>query len=216
MQADEVETWHLGDDATFMPGAPFLVEDRQIDPGEAPAEPRTPDHVRHLERATVVEQRSPVADADRPGGAGDAGRRQLLRLLADQRDARRVALADFEGSCARVLALLEPALTQKASVVLLTDQPPSGLPAALEILPLEQSGGVISTDSYMDDLNLEDGFAFSGELTDELSALTGADRPSRPTVNVHKIPAEGEAVLRRDARVDRDTLLKIIHGIENL
>ena len=50
--------------------------------------------------------------------------------------ARRVALAAFDGDCARVLALLEPALTQKASVLLLAEQPPAGLPAALEILPL--------------------------------------------------------------------------------
>lgn len=50
--------------------------------------------------------------------------------------ARQVALAAFDGNCARVLALLEPALAQKAGVVLLTDQPPAGLPAALEILPL--------------------------------------------------------------------------------
>jgi dihydroorotate dehydrogenase electron transfer subunit len=50
--------------------------------------------------------------------------------------ARQVVLATFDGACARVLALLEPALAQKASIVLLTDQPPAGLPAALEILPL--------------------------------------------------------------------------------
>ncbi|HEY3310596.1 MAG TPA: hypothetical protein VGK00_03045 [Anaerolineales bacterium] len=49
--------------------------------------------------------------------------------------ARAVVLAAF-GSCARLLALLEPALAQKASVVLLADRPPAGLPAALEILPL--------------------------------------------------------------------------------
>jgi hypothetical protein len=50
--------------------------------------------------------------------------------------ARRVALAAFDGDCARVLALLQPTLTQNASVVLLSDQPPAGLPDALEILPL--------------------------------------------------------------------------------
>ncbi len=49
--------------------------------------------------------------------------------------ARKVVLAAMQGSCARVLALLEPALAQKASVVLLSGRPPLGLPAALEILP---------------------------------------------------------------------------------
>ena len=72
-----------------------------------------------------------------------------------------------------------------------------------------ETGGVISTDEYLDD------FDFSGGLTDELSALTGADRPNRPTANVNRIPASGE-VLHRDSRVDKDTLLKIIDGIKNL
>jgi len=72
-----------------------------------------------------------------------------------------------------------------------------------------ETGGVISTDEYLDD------FDFSGGLTDELSALTGADRPNRPTANVNRIPASGE-VLHRDSRVDKGTLLKIIDGIKNL
>src|SRR5688572_15079811 len=51
--------------------------------------------------------------------------------------ARFVALAAFdEASCSRLLALLEPALAQRAAVVLLTDHPPEGLPAAVEISPL--------------------------------------------------------------------------------
>ncbi len=49
--------------------------------------------------------------------------------------ARKVALAAPHGNSARLLALLEPALAQKASVALLSSQPPAGLPAALEILP---------------------------------------------------------------------------------
>lgn len=82
--------------------------------------------------------------------------------------------------------------------------------------PSEPTAGVISTDAYLDDLTLEKDFSFSGELTDELSALTGADRPVRPSASVRKLPAEGEALLRRDARVDRDTLMKIIDGIKSL
>jgi dihydroorotate dehydrogenase electron transfer subunit len=66
--------------------------------------------------------------------------------------ARRVALAAFDGSCARVLALLEPALTGGAGVVLLSDQPPEGLPAALEILPL---AALAETAPWADYLALE-------------------------------------------------------------
>lgn len=50
--------------------------------------------------------------------------------------ARRLALIDFAGSCARLLALLPAALAQKAAITLLSDQPPAGLPPAIEISPL--------------------------------------------------------------------------------
>jgi len=50
--------------------------------------------------------------------------------------ARRVALVACDGGSARLLALLDAALGQKAAVTLLTDTPPAGLPAALEISPL--------------------------------------------------------------------------------
>ena len=84
-----------------------------------------------------------------------------------------------------------------------------------EVAPAE-TGGVISTDAFLDDITMDD-MDFSGGLTDELSALTGADRPSRPTTSVNKIPDPNSAeLLRRDARVDKDTLLKIIDGIKNL
>ena len=86
-----------------------------------------------------------------------------------------------------------------------------------EVSPPAPSGGVISTDSYLEDISGGD-MDFSGGLTDELSALTGLDRPSRPTASVNKIPEPGSStdMLRRDTRVDRDTLLKIIDGIKNL
>ncbi len=85
-----------------------------------------------------------------------------------------------------------------------------------EVSPPTQAGGVISTDVFLEDIAPDIDFA-SGGLTDELSALTGLDRPSRPTASVNKIPepASGD-VLRRDTRVDRDTLLKIIDGIKSL
>jgi len=84
-----------------------------------------------------------------------------------------------------------------------------------EVAPAE-TGGVISTDAFLDDITMDE-MDFSGGLTDELSALTGMDRPNRPTTSVNKIPDPNSAeLLRRDARVDKDTLLKIIDGIKNL
>ena len=81
----------------------------------------------------------------------------------------------------------------------------------------EGSGGVISTDAFLGDIGIGD-MSFSGGLTDELSALTGADRrqPSRPQASVNAIPEEGAGTLQRDARVDKETVLKIIDGIKNL
>jgi hypothetical protein len=61
-----------------------------------------------------------------------------------------------------------------------------------------------------------DAIGLSGGMTDELSALTGAARPARPVVNVTGIPERSSSILRRDQRVDRDTLLKIIEGIKSL
>ncbi len=79
-----------------------------------------------------------------------------------------------------------------------------------------QAGGVISTDAFLEDISMDD-LGFSGGLTDELSALTGAERrqPARPQASVNAIPEAGSA-LRRDARVDKDTVLKIIEGIKGL
>ncbi|GAB4493428.1 MAG: hypothetical protein Fur0016_29460 [Anaerolineales bacterium] len=50
--------------------------------------------------------------------------------------ARRVALAAFGGNPSRLLALLEPALAQKAEITLLAETAPDNLPPAIEILPL--------------------------------------------------------------------------------
>lgn len=80
-----------------------------------------------------------------------------------------------------------------------------------------ETGGVISTDAFLGDVVMDE-LGFSGGLTDELSALTGADRrqPARPQASVNAIPDEGTEVLHRDARVDKETILKIIDGIKNL
>jgi hypothetical protein len=79
------------------------------------------------------------------------------------------------------------------------------------------AGGVISTDAFLEDIVIEE-LGFSGGLTDELSALTGAQRrpAQRPQASVNAIPEEGTGLLQRDVRVDRDTLLKIIDGIKKL
>jgi hypothetical protein len=85
-----------------------------------------------------------------------------------------------------------------------------------EVAPAGEAGGVISTDAYLEDITIDE-MDFGGGMTDELSALTGMGRPSRPTTSVNRIPdAPAEGVLRRDTRVDKDTLLKIIDGIKNL
>jgi hypothetical protein len=83
------------------------------------------------------------------------------------------------------------------------------------LLTLESSDNVEPTEAYVDDGPYE-AMGLSGGMTDELSALTGADRPSRPVVNVSGIPDPGSGVLRRDQSVDKETLLKIIDGIKNL
>lgn len=86
-----------------------------------------------------------------------------------------------------------------------------------EVAPAAETGGVISTDAYLEDIGGGD-LSFSGSLGNELSALTGFGRTSRPTASVNRIPEPSAAgdVLHRDTRVDRETLLKIIDGIKNL
>jgi hypothetical protein len=87
------------------------------------------------------------------------------------------------------------------------------VPARVE--EVEQTTGVISTDAFMEDIG---GEMLGVGLGDELSALTGAERPksARPTASVNKIPEAGSGVIHRDDRVDRDTVMKIIDGIKNL
>jgi hypothetical protein len=79
-----------------------------------------------------------------------------------------------------------------------------------------ETGGVISTDAYLEDIGMDE-LGFTGGLTDELSALTGAERrqPARPQASVNAIPEAG-SILQRDARVDKGTVLKIIEGIKGL
>ncbi len=62
---------------------------------------------------------------------------------------RRAALAAFGGNPSRLLALLEPALAQKAEITLLADTPPDGLPPAVEILPLTALADTITWADYL-------------------------------------------------------------------
>lgn len=50
--------------------------------------------------------------------------------------ARFIVLASFGKSAARLMALTEHALTQNAAIALLTNNPPEGIPAAIEISPI--------------------------------------------------------------------------------
>ena len=63
--------------------------------------------------------------------------------------ARKVALAAFGNTCSRLLSLLEPAFTQKAEIVLLTDNPPEGLPLEVEISPLSGLSEVAQWAEYI-------------------------------------------------------------------
>ena len=106
-----------------------------------------------------------------------------------------------------------PALDELGSVELeeleSEDLPQAG-PAPSEPETVEMAAEPLSAEmSY-------DGIGLSGGMTDELSALTGADRPARPVVSVSRIPDRGSGVLMRDQRVDKQTVLKIIDGIKNL
>ena len=60
-----------------------------------------------------------------------------------------MALAAFGKTAARLLALVEPALAQNAALVLLTDHPPQGLPAAVEISPLSALPETLAWTDYL-------------------------------------------------------------------
>lgn len=62
---------------------------------------------------------------------------------------RRVALAALGGNPSRLLALLEPALAQKAEITLLAEAVPDSLPPAIEILPLSALAETIKWADYL-------------------------------------------------------------------
>lgn len=63
--------------------------------------------------------------------------------------ARRVALAALDSSPARLLGLIPPALTQGASVVLLSDSPPENLPLSVEVQPQKALGDILAWGDYL-------------------------------------------------------------------
>jgi hypothetical protein len=63
--------------------------------------------------------------------------------------ARFIALASFSTNPARLLALTESVLKQRAAVVLLADNPPDGLPAAIEISPIASLTETIRWTDYL-------------------------------------------------------------------
>ncbi len=81
--------------------------------------------------------------------------------------------------------------------------------------------GVISTDAFLADISAADaeGSGFTGGLSDEITALTGAESAKgRPAATVNRIPERDESgvTLHRDQMVDKTLLLRIIEGIKDL
>jgi hypothetical protein len=85
VQPDEVETRLAGDDTPLVHRPPLPVEHRKIDPRKAGVVAGAPDHVLHLEHATVGEERKTVANADDPGDTFGASGHEILRLDANER-----------------------------------------------------------------------------------------------------------------------------------
>lgn len=158
-----------------------------------------------------------VADLGLPGGAPPAPASEqpvVPEPLISSDDADFSALLESldvdaaEQTAPPVASIPEPATVPQAPEE-------SGFDADL-FIDDEVTTGAISTDAYLEDIGMDE-IGFSGGMTDELSALTGAERrqPSRPQASVNAIPEAG-GVLQRDARVEKDTVLKIIDGIKNL
>ncbi|MDA3937340.1 MAG: hypothetical protein PF636_10915, partial [Actinomycetota bacterium] len=79
------------------------------------------------------------------------------------------------------------------------------------------SGGVISTDAFLDEMTPDENLSFSGGLGLELSALTGVGGRPRPSASVNKLPEPGSGLsLHRDQTVDKELVLKIIEGLKDL
>ena len=85
MQPDEVQARVTRNDATLMKGPSFLIKSRKVNPWEGVLKPSTPNHVGHIEHATIGEQGLPTTDTYDSGNALNSGRDQILGLDSDQR-----------------------------------------------------------------------------------------------------------------------------------
>ncbi len=89
----------------------------------------------------------PVPSEWRPGIHLDL-RGPLGHGFALPANARRVALIAVDDSPRRLLALVEPALKQDASITLVCDRPPDDLPLRIEAQPLSVLGDVVDWADY--------------------------------------------------------------------
>jgi hypothetical protein len=87
VQADEIESRLVADDPGLVAGLPVLVEDRELDSGEAGVIPGAPDDVCNIQDAAVPEEGLAVAHASDAGHPLHAGRGEPPGLRADERRA---------------------------------------------------------------------------------------------------------------------------------
>ncbi len=85
MQPDEIHPRHTFSHAELVHGTAVCAEDRQIDPGKPGLVSSAPDHVLHIERAIVSQQRLAVAHSHDSGHALHTGIDEILRFYANQR-----------------------------------------------------------------------------------------------------------------------------------
>jgi hypothetical protein len=107
--------------------------------------------------ATVVYSARPLADGmiSAPGVPGEWNPGTRLHLRGPlghgftlPSSASRVALIAWDDGPRRLLALLEPASRQNASVTLVCENPPEELPWQIEVLPLKALGEVLKWAHY--------------------------------------------------------------------
>src|SRR3954452_18943305 len=84
VQPDEVKPRNARHHALFVMGLAVPVEDGYINPWKAVPVPGAPDDILYIEAAPVFEQRAAFQHADRFRRSPAAGRRQVVRLDADQ------------------------------------------------------------------------------------------------------------------------------------
>src|SRR5215204_2319679 len=74
-------------DAAFVQGTFVFIEDGEVDPGKLLPEPRAPDHIRHVQHASVLEHWATVLYAHGPRHLLDSGGNEVFQLDADERRA---------------------------------------------------------------------------------------------------------------------------------